>query len=437
MTLKLTAAIAVFGIMPLCALSGNAAEAQEMLTREMAIARVIAAAPALDAQRENIKASQASIQQAEVKPNPSLTTDLENFTGTGPYRDLGSSEFTFAYNQRFERGGKRQYRIQAAEKDKQIAIAQWHINRLDIALETERLYIAALVAQAKLDNAIEQTKIFASIFDVLKERMERGKSSNLAVQNARVQLLRSQNKLGQSERELDIAKRSLSSLWHQPDAIFTIDARALFILPQSLKAPNLGAIEGGPDISLWKRRQEHSASAVALERANAIQDPTFKVGLRYMQGTRDVAAVAGASIPFALYDTNSGNINRAKAHLKKSQYDLLVAERRIERHIFLLQNKRAAAFVQANQILNDLVPQAETTKALVLTRLQQGAASYLDVFSAQALAAEFQEQLTAELEEYQLAQAEINRLTASYVSDNILTDNHTATDKMIQDGEGK
>ena len=93
MTLKLSAAIAVFGIMPLCALSGNAAEAQEVLTREMAIARVIAAAPALDAQRENIKASQAGIQQAEVKPNPLLTTDLENFTGTGPYAGLGGTEF--------------------------------------------------------------------------------------------------------------------------------------------------------------------------------------------------------------------------------------------------------------------------------------------------------------------------------------------------------
>ena len=435
-SILLTALVAV-GLAHVTAPGSRAGDTIPVLTREMAIDRVVAATPALDALRENINARTSTIRQAGVKPNPLLSTELENFTGTGPFTGLGRSEFTVAYNQRFERGGKRRSRVQLATNEKQIAIAQLQINRLDIIRETERAYIGVLAAQAKLENAEEQVTVFESIHDAINVRMARGKDSKFAVQNARMHLLRAQNRVTQAEQSVTNAKQSLSSLWQQTDTMFSVTVSSFFALPDHLIAPALTAAQSGPDLALWKLRQERSKSTVALEKANAVQDPTVKVGLRYLQGTSDVAAIVGVSIPFALYDTNSGNIGKAKANHKKSQYELSEAERQLERRILMQQNNRAAAYVQARQIFHNLIPEAEETKKLVLERLKRGVASYLDVFTTQTLAAEFKGQLLAELEQYHLAQIELDRLTARHGLDDTISDENSATDKISQNGEGK
>lgn len=436
MNVRILAAFAAVGFLPIFMPDGNAATAQETLTREMAIERILAATPALDALRNNVEAHQAAIRQAGFKPNPFLTAETENFTGTGPFTGLGRSEITFTYSQRFERGGKRQSRMRAAQTGKKIAVTQWHINRLDIIRAAEQAYIAVLVAQANLDNLQRQAKIFADIHSVIEKRMARGKDSRLAVQSAKLRLSAAQNQVAKAERTAANARRSLASLWQMPDAMFTINTDVLFDLPKSLKVAEKSVAESGPDLEYWKLQQERSTNLLAVEKANAVQDPTFKVGVRYLQGTSDVAAVAGVSIPFALYNTNAGNISKAKASRRKSQHDLLEAERQLERHILLQQNARAAAYVQAKEILEDLIPEALLTEQLVVERLEQGVASYLDVFAAQTLSAELQNQLITELEHYQLAEAELNRLTAKYADDDGLDATSTDEGAALQDSEG-
>jgi len=435
-SILLTALVAV-GLAHLTAPGSHAGGVTPVLTRKMAIDRVVAATPALGALRENIKARTSAIRQAGVKPNPLLSADMENFTGTGPYTGLGRSEITFTYNQRLERGGKRQSRVQLASNEKQIAIAQLQITRLDIIRETESAYIAVLVAQAKLENAIGQAKVFESIHDAIRARMERGKDSQFAVQNARMYLLRAQNSVTQAEQSLANVKQSLAGLWQEPNTAFSVTTSPFLALPEHLTAPEMSSADNVPDLALWKLRQELSKSAVALAKANAVQDPTVNVGLRYLQGTSDVAVVAGVSIPFALYDTNRGNIGKAKANYRKSRYELSESERQLERSILMQQNKRAAAYVQAKQIIEILIPELEQTKDLVFERLKRGVASYLDIYTTQTLAAEVQEQLLLELEQYHLAQVELDRLTARHGLDETISDKNSATDIAPQDGEGK
>jgi len=433
----LLTALAAVGFAHISVQKSFADEDSSILTREIAIARAIDVAPGLDALRESVKAQSSAMRQAGVKPNPLLSTEVENFTGTGPFTGLGRSEITFTYNQRFERGGKRQSRMQVAGKEKQIAITQLQIQRLDIIRRTEQAFVGVLVAQAKLENAVEQHKVFENIHSAIKIRNDRGKDSKLAVQNARMRLLQAQNQMVQSEQSLAGAKQALASLWQQPDAKFSVESSVLFALPPHIAASETSKAATSPDLTLWQLRKARSASTVALEKANAIQDPTVKIGLRYLQGTSDVAAIAGVSIPFAFHDTNSGNIGKAKANHRKSQFELAEAERQLERSILIQENKRVAAYVQAKQIISELIPETEQTKQMVLERLKRGAASYLDVFSAQSLAATIQEQLLQVLEQYHLAQVELDRLTARHGLDATIFSDDTANGNMPHDGEGK
>lgn len=413
MTFKYTAAIAAAGLWSFTALSGGLAYGADPLSREDAIARTLEAAPILEAMQENIAAAGAGILQAGVKPNPQIGADIENFTGTGPFSGLDRTEFTVSYAQRYERGGKRGLRTRLAHEDKKISVAEWHIRRLEVIQRVESAYVAAVVAKARLKSREQQVAIFEQIEAAIKKRVEAGRDPDLAAQNAYVRLLGAQSRAAAAKLALDAAKLSLASLWQGRIDSFEVDESSFETLPNALMARTPDMVQEGPDLVLWQRKQERTKASLALEKARAVQDPTFKVGLRYHQNSSDVAAVAGVSIPLAIHDTNRGNISRAKAHVNRSRYELMDVERQLGRQLMIAHAAQAGSFKQARQLERNLAAALEA-KSLVMDRLERGVASYLDVFAAQALMAEIEEQRIETLARFHSAQVTINRLTTKY-----------------------
>lgn len=385
-----------------------------VVTREMAVRRAVDAALGLDAQQQSIAAKEAVIRQAGLKPNPFIAAEVENFTGSGPYTGLGRSEVTFSYNQRVERGDKRQHRQRLATKDRDIAQIEWRLKRLNLIRLVEQAYVATVVARMKRDSQQEQREIFAETLRTLMERKARGRVSELTVQNARLQLMNADRKVAQQQIDLAVFKNKLAGFWQTVDVNFTVDERELFALPEILKGKDV-RLEEGPDLLYWHQRISRSTDSVSLERSKSVQDITYNVGLKYLQGSGgNVAAVAGISMPFALYDTNVNNVRKARAQLKKSQIDMMSAKRDLSRQLLLQKQIRASAFAQLRQINSRLIPEARRTEQIAQQRLKQGVATYLDVYAAQSVVAGFKTQLIAELEKFHMAQTEINRLSAKY-----------------------
>lgn len=413
MSLNIKTVLTVASLWSFLTLNTGSGQAQEVLTREGALNRAVDAALTLDAQEQQIIARGAEIKQANLKPNPFITAAIEDFTGSGPYSGLGQSEVSLRYNQLHERGDKRRYRKNIATQDREIARTGWLITRLNVIRQTEQAYIKALASQLKLDSFNDQVKIFQQTLNTLEMHQSRGQTSNLTVQNARLQLLSANRQVSQFRQDLDVAKQELASLWETADVSFSLNANELTLLPETLIQPEINT-EESPDILFWKQQIKRSSENMSLERAKSVQDITFTAGVRYLQNTQDVALVAGLSMPFALYDTNANNISRARAEVNKSQIDLMAAQRLIKRQLLLQAQKRAAAFAQIRSINSELIPQAKRTEAIALQRLEQGIANYLDVYAAQGVVANFSAQLITELQQFHMAQSEINRLTAHY-----------------------
>tara|TARA_R110002096_G_scaffold327314_1_gene521423 strand:- start:51421 stop:52701 length:1281 start_codon:yes stop_codon:yes gene_type:complete len=407
------AVFAVAGLWSFLILSVGFGHAQEVLTREEALNRAVDAAFILDAQKQQIIVRGAEIKQASLKPNPFITADIEDFTGSGPYSGLGQSQISLRYNQLYERGDKRRYRRSIATQDREIARVEWRLARLNIMRQAEQAYIKILTAQLKLDSFNDQVKIFEQTLNTLEMHQSRGQTSSLTVQNARLQLLSARRQVSQFQLDLEVSKQELASLWENADVTFSIDARELNQLPEVLSLPEINTAEN-PDILFWKQQIKRSSESMSLEKAKSVQDITFNMGVRYLQGTQDVALVAGVSMPFALYDTNVNNVRKAGAAVNKSQIELMAAERLLKRQLLLQVQKRAAAFTQVRIINAELIPEAKQTEAIALQRLEQGIANYLDVYAAQSVVANFSAQLITELQQFHLAQSEINRLTAHY-----------------------
>ena len=385
----------------------------QTLTREEALNRAVEAAYTLQAQEQQIAARGAEIKQADLKPNPFLSAEFENFTGTGPYTGLGRSEISLAYNQMFERGDKRKYRRRVASKTRDIAETEWRLIRLNIMQLAEQAYIKTLSARMNLDNLQGQVTTFEQLLSTLEEYQRRGQTSNLAVQNARLQLLNINRQVEQQAINLSLAKQELANLWQSSDIDFSVETDELAQLPNTI-ANTFSNLDESPDLLLWQNQIGLAQESISLEKSKSKQDITVNVGLRYLEGTSDVAVIAGLTMPFAMYDTNINNVRRARAELNKSQIDQMDAKRQLERQLLLQNQKKSAAYAQARRINTELIPEAEKTVAIALERLELGLANYLDVYAGQNVVADFNAQLITELEKFHLAQSEINRLTAKY-----------------------
>jgi len=413
MNLKYRAAFAAVGFCAANILYGGLSFGADFLSREEAIRLAIAAAPTLDAAKERINASHAGIKQADTKPNPTFTADFENFTGSGSFTGFNRSEVTLSYSQKFERGGKRNLRTALASEDKKIKIAEWHIRRLDLIAEIDKNYISAATAKARYENLKRQVVIYTEIKTAIQKRVKAGKDSNLAVQNAHIRLLGIQNKMAVAKQTLEVAKLSLASMWQgNPDA-FLIDITWLSDLPSAMAPLTPETVEGGPDLTLWNLRQGLMKASLALEKSRAVQDPTFKVGVRYHQNSSDMAAIAGVSIPLAIHNTNRGNIGRAMANLNRSRFDSLEVERRLKRQLVMAHSDQTSAFMQVRQLRQNLAA-AKEAKNMVMGRLSKGLASYLDVFSAQSMVTEIEDLRIAALANFHTAQVTIDRLFAKH-----------------------
>ncbi|WCL53870.1 TolC family protein [Gimibacter soli] len=411
MKLKQVALAAACG---LWSIGVSAEDGQSPLTRVAAIARVLNAAPALEAAKAAVEARNALVDQAGTRPNPHIGLEVENFTGTGPYTELDRVEATASYSQLIERGGKRARRVAVSEEDKRIAAAELRVRRLDLAYEAERAFIEAVAATARHDALVRQASVLAGTERLLAERASAGRESDLAVSQARIRTLRAENAMKEAALKAETAKLLLAGLWGGADAGFVLEPGFFAALPAAL--PSLAALSADtPDMVLWRLREDRQSAMVALEQARGVQDPTVRLGLRYLQDSGEVAAVAGISIPFALYDTNRGNIARAKSDLNQSRFETLEMERRLNARFLLERQHMASAFVEAGQLRKSI---AEVARTVDLARAQvaKGAASHLDVFAAEQLVADFEGQLIDALAAYHMARAGLARLNAEHDS---------------------
>lgn len=87
-----------------------------------ALKKASESSPRISQAKAQAEAAEARARQAGVSPNPELGLEIENFGGSGPYRDFRSSETTLALSQRIELGGKRGARIAVAAAERDFAL---------------------------------------------------------------------------------------------------------------------------------------------------------------------------------------------------------------------------------------------------------------------------------------------------------------------------
>ena len=379
----------------------------QTLTLQDALSRARDANPTLAAAAARIEAARAGLDQAERRPNPSLSLTGENLAATNTAFDR--AETTLAYNQLWERGGKRNARVSVASAEIETARVREQLALLDLDQAVETAWIEALAAEAQVGLAAERLTVAERLRQDTNRRVTAARDPAFA--GARVETLATQAQIArdQARASAQIARATLASYWHG-ETDFELDSRSLNIGPDVTGRPDQPL-----DIRLLEAERQAVSARIALEQSRAVQDPTLQVGVRHFNDKGEFALIAGVSFPLGFHDQNQGNIARARAEGRAVEQDIAAAKNAWEREFFQIRASLDAHATEARRLEAETVPAAEKTLRLVRETFDRGAFSYLEVTEAERALSEASARRIEVLKLYHLGMARLNRMLGTRV----------------------
>src|SRR5580693_3082542 len=155
---------------------------------------------ALLAARTTILQNQAQETTANLRPNPVLSWDAQflplfepsNFTAD--YFE-NQAQFDLGIGYLFERGRKRQHRLQAAKDQTAVTRAQVTDNERQLTFNLSQQFVNVLLAQSTLDLAQQNYDSFQKTVDISQSRFKAGDMSEGDLLKIKLQLLQFQSDL--------------------------------------------------------------------------------------------------------------------------------------------------------------------------------------------------------------------------------------------------
>ena len=392
-------------------------EPQGTLTLANAVEAALARNPDLKASAYEIRAADARITQARLRPNPELSLELENFAGSGAVRGTDALESTLSLSQTIEVGGKRQLRTDIATRDRDAAEIERQAQQLDILTEVARRFIAVVAAQDHLTLNTGTRELAQRTLDAISQRVDAARSPEAERSRARIALTRAFVEEKQAENELRSARLGLAALWRGEEPQFTRAEANL----QSLETVEnfeglVTRLERNPDFLRFASESRLRDAELRLARAQARPNMTFGVGLRRLNDSSDTALVAQFSMPLAVYDRNQGAIREAE--IRRTQVDALreAAFVRARATVYALYQELESIRIRVETLRNEALPQAQQALEQTQSGYQRGRFSYLELATAQQELLELRAAIIEAAADYHRILAEIERLTAEPVT---------------------
>jgi cobalt-zinc-cadmium efflux system outer membrane protein len=402
--------IAIFIALPLAAI---AAENGGSITLAEALARTLRGSPELAAYNFEMRAAEARILQAGLRPNPELALDIESPTGSGQFKDGDQNQNTLALSQLIELGGKRPARIAEAQAGRAVTEWEYQVKRVEVLKAATLVFIDALAAQRRLELAEEVVKVSGEAVKMADQRAIIGKGSAVEAVRAKVAVSSARIEIEQARRDLAIARGNLAGQWGAKKADF-LEVRGELDRHQS--GPSIQTLRerllGNPSLARWTAERERREMTLAKQQTLARPDLTLLAGPRTFGREPDTTFVLGFSLPLPFSDRNQGNIAEARANLAKLDEEKRAAEARAFAALNEAYQKLTGALREIEILEVSVIPGAQDAEKQLTEGYAMGRFTYFETLDARrTLNAARVQQLRAHAD-FQKARAELDALTA-------------------------
>jgi cobalt-zinc-cadmium efflux system outer membrane protein len=344
---------------------------------------------ALQAARTTIFQNQAEEVTANLRPNPTLSWDTQFFPLFSPsqfnanYLENGA-QFDLGISYLFERGKKRQHRLQAARDQTAVSVSQVDDDQRQLIFNTSQQFIAVLLAQSTVDLAKQDAESFQQTVTISEARFKDGDMSEGDLLKIKLQLLQFQSDLSTA----DLAKvqalaglRQFLGFESVPDEFDVegdLDYQPVHANVQDLKV--LG-MQNRPDLRAAQQGVTAARSQEALMRANGKKDLGVTFDYTHTAGINSGAFYFNIDLP--IFDRNQGEIARARFAITQAEEQAIETAQQVNTDI-----ADAYAALHSNDEIIRLyrggyVDQAKQSRDITEYAYKRGAASLLDFLDAE------------------------------------------------------
>jgi cobalt-zinc-cadmium efflux system outer membrane protein len=356
--------------------------------------RFEASNPTLQAGRIGIDESRAQEVTAHLRPNPDVTTTLDqinpfksyvSFSGADVYRPLGNALPFLSASYLYERQHKRDLRYESAQQATTIAVSQQADLERNLLFNLRNAFVQTLQAKAALAINRESLAYYDRVLAVSDERFKAGDIARIDLTRLQLQRIQFLTDVQTAEVNLRTAKIQLLGLLNDRTPVEQFDVTGTFDYREPLETLDelhQAALAARPDLraavlAIGKANTDHR-----LAIANGAADPTF--GADFARNP-PIPVYMGFSvtIPIRIFDRNQGE--KARTQLEISR-----ASKLRDASTTQVYSDVDSAFATLNSNLTLLrpykttyLPQAADVRDTVSFAYQRGGASLLDFLSAQ------------------------------------------------------
>lgn len=254
-----------------------------------------------------LKAAEAGTEIAAAAPNPVLTAQTYNIN---PNAGVGSGNFghktvdsTVHIDQLIERGGKREFRKEAATHLEDAAREDLQDARRQLRIAVSQSYYNLLAAQERLRLTLDTVDLYDNSVAAAKKRLQAGDIASVDVARLQVDALRANNDATQAESDCNTARLALALLLGRIE--YAAQIRAVDDWPttptdSSFLSSDLVDqwIERRPDVRAARARLDGAVAASKLAQASRTHDIT--VGFQYEHYPSSLANPQGSGNSFGI-----------------------------------------------------------------------------------------------------------------------------------------
>jgi cobalt-zinc-cadmium efflux system outer membrane protein len=353
----------------------------------------------------NLLAAQTTIQQAQaeevtanMRPNPTFFTDWEYLPLGSPAHqnpDLyngvtiadylhNNTEADMGLSYLFERGKKRQARLQAAQDITAQTRSLVSDNERTLTFNVASQFIMVQLAESTLDLATKDLHSYQQTVDIGQEQFRAGALSEDDFLKIKLQFLQYQTDYEQAVLAKQQGLSDLRNMAGYDSIPADYDIAGPFdYLPVkgSVEDLQMKALQNRPDLRAAQQGVNAANSQYAVQLSIAKQDVTVSANYSHVNGLNAVTGLV--SIPLPVFDRNQGEIARTRYAITQAQEQARGTDAQVltdvhDAFVGLQENDRVVQLY-----LGGYLKDAERDREISEYAYHRGGASLLDFLDAE------------------------------------------------------
>ena len=360
-----------------------------LINLDQAIDLALAHNHALQATRTTVLQNEAQEITANLRPNPTLGIDTQFVPFFSPQDFSGDNlnnvqQFDIGIGYLFERGHKRQRRLQAARDQTAVTRAQITDAERTLAFNVGQQFVSVLLAESTLQFAIQDLQGFQKAVDISEAQLKAGAIGEGDYLKIKLQLLQFQTDVSSArlaKTQALVALRALLGYNVVPADYDVVGDLAYQPLKANVDDLQMRAMRERPDFRAAELGITAAQSQIRLAQANAKVDVTGTYDFTHVSGENTASIFA--NFPLPIFDRNQGEIARTRYALTQAQQQQQAASDTV-----LSDVSNAFEAVKSNDEVVQLytsgyLKQAQDSRDISEYAYKRGAASLLDYLDAE------------------------------------------------------